>query len=102
MCNRAQAINEKSKTVEGVRQWPYAAMARALEVIPRTLVQNCGGSTIRQLTALRAKHAQSPDNWTFGIDGCSGQIVDMRTLGIWDPISVRLQVPTRFPLMSHS
>jgi len=78
--------------MEGVRQWPYRAMARALEVIPRTLVQNCGGNTIRQLTALRAKHAQSGDNWTFGIDGCSGQIVDMRTLNIWDPLSVRLQV----------
>ncbi|KAF1565566.1 UNVERIFIED_CONTAM: T-complex protein 1 subunit gamma, partial [Eudyptes robustus] len=60
----SHALNEQSKSIEGVQQWPYKAIARALEVIPRTLVQNCGGSTIRQLTALRAKHAQSPDNWT--------------------------------------
>lgn len=68
-------MNEQSKSIEGVRQWPYNAISRALEVIPRTLIQNCGGSTIRQLTALRAKHAQSPDNWTYGIDGITGEIV---------------------------
>lgn len=74
----AHALNEKSKTIEGVRQWPYKAVARALEVIPRTLIQNCGGSTIRQLTALRAKHAQSPDkNWTWGIDGVTGELVSL-------------------------
>lgn len=28
--------------IEGVRQWPYKAVAAALEVIPRTLIQNCG------------------------------------------------------------
>lgn len=70
-----QALNEKGKSIEGVRQWPFKAVARALEVIPRTLIQNCGGSTIRQLTALRAKHAQSSDNWTWGIDGTTGQLV---------------------------
>ncbi|GMR36354.1 hypothetical protein PMAYCL1PPCAC_06549, partial [Pristionchus mayeri] len=88
----AHALVEKGKSIEGVRQFPYKAVARSLEVIPRTLVQNCGGSTIRQLTALRAKHAQSADNWTWGIDGCSGKLVDMKELGIWDPLSVRIQV----------
>ena len=34
-------------------QWPYIAVAKSLEVIPRTLIQNCGGNTIRTLTALR-------------------------------------------------
>uniref|UniRef100_A0A915PVK1 T-complex protein 1 subunit gamma n=1 Tax=Setaria digitata TaxID=48799 RepID=A0A915PVK1_9BILA len=88
----AQALNEKGKSIEGVRQWPYKAAAHALEVIPRTLVQNCGGSTIRQLTALRAKHAQAANNWTWGINGCTGQLADMTELNIWDPLSVRLQV----------
>uniref|UniRef100_A0A914C9B7 T-complex protein 1 subunit gamma n=1 Tax=Acrobeloides nanus TaxID=290746 RepID=A0A914C9B7_9BILA len=89
----AHALNEKSKSIEGVRQWPYKAVARALEVIPRTLIQNCGGSTIRQLTALRAKHAQNADkNWTWGIDGVTGELTDMNTLNIWDPLAVRIQV----------
>jgi len=87
----AQALSEKSKSIQGVRQWPYRAIARALEVIPRTLIQNCGGSTVRQLTALRAKHAQG-ENFTWGIDGTTGQLVDMKELGVWDPLSVKLQV----------
>lgn len=87
----AQYLNEKSKSIQGIRQWPYKAMARALEVIPRTLIQNCGGNIIRQLTALRAKHAQ-PGNQTWGIDGNTGNLVDMKELHIWDPLSVKLQV----------
>ncbi|VDK41764.1 unnamed protein product [Anisakis simplex] len=88
----AHELNERAKSIEGIRKMPYVAVSNALEVVPRTLIQNCGGSTIRQLTALRAKHAQSPNNWTWGIDGCSGKIIDMKELNIWDPMSVRLQV----------
>lgn len=32
---------------EGVEQWPYSAVGVALEVIPRTLAQNCGANVIR-------------------------------------------------------
>ena len=48
-----QVLTEKAKSVAGVQQWPYKAVAKALEVIPRTLIQNCGANTIRTLTALR-------------------------------------------------
>lgn len=47
------ALAEKAKTMPGVAGAPYKAIADALEVIPRTLVQNCGGSAIRTLTELR-------------------------------------------------
>jgi hypothetical protein len=47
------ALNEKAKTLPGVAGAPYKAIAEALEVIPRTLVQNCGGNAIRTLTELR-------------------------------------------------
>lgn len=55
-----QALNEKAKQVVGVEQWPYRAISRALEVIPRTLIQNCGANTIRTVTALRVCLFQSP------------------------------------------
>jgi len=83
-------LNEKSKSIQGVRQWPYKAISRALEVIPRTLIQNCGGSTIRALPALRAKHAQM-GNQTWGINGEDGTLADMNILGIWDPAAVKIQ-----------
>jgi T-complex protein 1 subunit gamma len=81
---------EKAKQVEGVAQWPYKAVAKALEVIPRTLVQNCGASTIRLLTELRAKH-NNGEGHTWGIDGNKGKLADMNELGIWEPLSVKLQ-----------
>ncbi|XP_037939779.1 T-complex protein 1 subunit gamma [Teleopsis dalmanni] len=72
---------------------PYTAVAQALEIIPRTLAQNCGANTIRTLTALRAKHAShSGDSvCAWGIDGESGEIVDMNKKGIWEPLSVKMQ-----------
>ncbi|KAG8222189.1 hypothetical protein J437_LFUL001281 [Ladona fulva] len=83
-------VAEKGKTVQGVAQWPYRAVAQALEVIPRTLAQNCGANTIRTLTALRAKHATGENFW--GINGESGQLANMKELGIWEPLSVKMQV----------
>lgn len=86
----AHALSEKAKSVAGVTQSPYRAIAQALEVIPRTLAQNCGATVIRTLTALRAKHATGGSTW--GINGETGELVDMKDLGIWDPLAVKLQV----------
>jgi len=88
----SQALTEKSKSIEGVEQWPYRAVANALEVIPRTLIQNCGASVVRLLTDLRAKHASAAlENRNWGIDGNKGVLTDMATLGIWEPYAVKAQ-----------
>ena len=88
-------LQEYSNTVEGVQQWPFKALASAIEVIPRTLAQNCGADVVRTMTELRARHASgtaAADGGLYqGIDGNIGKIVDMRTANIWDPISVKLQ-----------
>ena len=75
---------------QGEEQFPYRAVAKALEVIPRTLSQNCGANTIRTLTELRAKHTQE-NGKTFGVNGTSGKITDMNELGVWEPLSVKVQ-----------
>lgn len=88
----ARLLEDKAKSVTGVTQWPFRALARAFEVIPRTLIQNCGANVIRTLTALRAKHASQEGNMaTWGVDGDTGEIVDMNKLGIWEPLSVKQQ-----------
>merc|ERR1712029_1225969 len=75
----AHLLTQKAKTLKGVVQWPYKAVASGLEVIPRTLAQNCGANTIRTLTALRAKHAKEEEkNVNWGIIG--------------ETLSVKLQV----------
>ena len=76
---------------KGVEKYPYKAVSRALEIIPRTLIQNCGGNVVKQLTTLRAKHHQQADHFAWGIDGETGQLVDMNKFGIWEPMAVKMQ-----------
>ncbi|KAL7450760.1 hypothetical protein ACHAWC_002624 [Mediolabrus comicus] len=89
--------------LEGIQQGPFLAVGEAMEVIPRTLAQNCGVSVIRTVTQLRAKHAAAYEeaeksggdgafpkcNW--GLDGTTGKLVDMEEFGIWEPFSVKIQ-----------
>uniref|UniRef100_A0AAY4C4T5 T-complex protein 1 subunit gamma n=1 Tax=Denticeps clupeoides TaxID=299321 RepID=A0AAY4C4T5_9TELE len=83
-------LTERSRAFTGVEQWPYRAVAQALEVIPRTLIQNCGASTIRVITSLRAKHTQEGTT-TWGVNGETGNLTDMEELGIWEPLAVKAQ-----------
>ncbi|KAI0479110.1 T-complex protein 1 subunit gamma [Xylariaceae sp. FL0804] len=82
-------LGQLARNIEGVQQWPYKAVADALEVIPRTLVQNAGASPVRVLTELRAKQSEGKSSW--GINGDSGTIVDMKDYGIWEPQAIKLQ-----------
>lgn len=84
---------KESKSMDGLDQWPFRAIAEALEVIPRTLIENCGGSTIRLLTDLRAKHVEYTGNQccTLGIDGNKGVLADMHDLKVWEPFAVKAQ-----------
>lgn len=84
------AITKSVDTVEGISKWPYAAVAAALEVIPRTLAQNCGANVIRLLTELRTKHTQA-DGSSWGVNGTTGAAADMYKLGIWEPYCVKTQ-----------
>lgn len=82
-------LGQLARSVEGVQQWPYKAVADAMEVIPRTLAQNAGTSPIRVLTRLRAKHVEGDSTW--GLDGDTGSIVDMKEYGVWEPEAIKLQ-----------
>ena len=57
-----------------------------LQLTPQCCLQH------RTLTKLRAKHAETP-NSTFGINGNSGDIVDMQQLGVWEPYAVKVPTP---------
>jgi len=102
---------EKSKSIAGVEQYPYHSVGLSFEVIPRTLIQNCGVDVVKVLTSLRAKHASGstttvtstsgapsvpaeasvPTNSSWGVNGETGEIVDMNKLGIWEPLAVKQQ-----------
>lgn len=82
-------LQQRAKVLSGVSQWPYRAVAKALEVIPATLIQNCGGNPIRTLTKLRAKHATGDHG--FAINGETGEVVTTDELRVVEPLAVKLQ-----------
>jgi len=86
----SRELTEHSKTIDSKLQLPFRQVAAALEVIPRTLSENCGANVIRLVTELRAKHAL-PENTTWGVDGCKGVLADMHELGVWEPAAVKIQ-----------
>nr|WCZ58614.1 T-complex protein 1 subunit gamma [Andalucia godoyi] len=95
----SQSLSRQAKKVEGIAQYAYQAVAGAMEVIPRTLAQNCGANVVRTITELRAKHASSLNSadeqnaplCVWGIDGENGKITDMKAAGIWEPLAVKVQ-----------
>ncbi|PWO00576.1 T-complex protein 1 [Tilletiopsis washingtonensis] len=82
-------LNELARTIEGVAVGPIRAVADAMEVIPRTLIQNCGGNAIKLLTSLRAHHANGEHS--MGVDGEGGKIVEMGAYGLYEPAAVKAQ-----------
>jgi len=86
-------LMDKAKQIGGAQQYPFRAVAQALEVIPRTLIENCGGSTVRLMTQLRAEHADSKEGvlCSTGVDGNKGVLAQMDTLKIWEPYLVKSQ-----------
>merc|ERR1719352_837297 len=86
----AQKLIQQPQSQEPMIAGAYRAAGTALEVIPRTLLENCGADIIRVLTQLRAKHAGGA-NPTWGIDGEKGVLADMAELGVWEPLTVKSQ-----------
>ncbi|KAF8316215.1 T-complex protein 1 [Cantharellus anzutake] len=91
-------LTAKARTIEGVEAWGVRAIADAMEVIPRTLIQNAGGNAIRALTELRVCEAFShwrckAGRWghMWGIDGNTGKLVDMKKYGLLESASVKIQ-----------
>ena len=83
-------LSKAAASIAGIEQWPYRAVATAMEVIPRTIAENCGADVVRVVTQLRATHAGG-ENPTFGIHGKIGKVADMAEIGIWDSYEVKIQ-----------
>jgi len=85
----ARKLRDFSTTQAGREQMAIEAYAAALEIVPRTLAQNAGYDPIDTLLALSA--AQTKDKkkggW-MGINGYTGEVMNMYEEGIFDPIFV--------------
>jgi T-complex protein 1 subunit gamma len=89
----SRALRHQSQTLVGPQQMAFKIVAEALEIIPRTLLENCGVTAVRVITELRAKHAQAAEGQIvpLGVDGKKGVIADMASAGIVDPALVKSQ-----------
>jgi len=85
----ARAVRAFAPKVGGREQYAIEAFARALEVIPKALAENAGLDPIDILTELTHKHEQ-PDGWRYGLDVYQGKVVDMMSLGLIEPLTVKL------------
>ncbi|OEH79232.1 cct chaperonin gamma subunit [Cyclospora cayetanensis] len=93
MAVAARLLN-KAKSIDSLYQYSYRAVAAALEVIPRTLAQNCGANVVRVMTDLRAKHSRLEDSKAscMGVDGETGELCNMQEKMVWDCLSVKQQI----------
>ena len=87
-CEMAISIRlvDQAASVPPSEQLAYRTVARALEVVPRTLIQNCGSNPIRVLSELRAK-LQADLKVSWSIDGHSGKVVEGSQ--VWEPLAVK-------------
>lgn len=83
----ARALRTFATGVEGRDQLAVDAFADALEVIPRTLVENAGRPPLDGIVALRS--AQERDGVRIGVDGHSGEPVDVVDSGVLDLFEVK-------------
>lgn len=76
---------------EGAERVVFNAISNAFEIVPRTLLRNCGCDVVRQMTKLRALHAQAnkDDVCEFGVDGESGDIIKSKVV---EALAVKKQV----------
>ena len=85
----AKYVREWSKTVPGKIQLAVEAFAKALEALPQTLATNAGHDPIDVLMKLRSAHSDPSKKW-YGIDLNTGNVVDMWSAGVLEPLRVKV------------
>ena len=85
----AMQLRKYSESLSGREQLAVESFADAMEVIPRTLVENAGLDPIDMLTDLRSAHSKK-QKWA-GIDVFTGKITDSWKKGVIEPLKIKTQ-----------
>merc|ERR1712228_173033 len=88
----SRILRDCSRSVAGKEQLIIAAMAKALEIIPRQLCDNAGFDATNILNKLRQKHAQG--NLWYGVDILNEDIADNYEKCVWEPAVVKINAIT--------
>ncbi|PMB78349.1 MAG: thermosome subunit, partial [Fervidicoccus fontis] len=85
----AKRLKEIAPKIGGKQQLAVEAFARALETLPSTIAENAGYDALEIMMKLRAAHANSNGKF-MGIDVYTGNIVNMKDIGIIEPAAIKL------------
>jgi len=87
----SKKLRNYAKTFSGREQLAIETYAKALEIIPHTLLENAGLNILDGLAILRKKHEEDSDNskW-FGVDINSITPINTLSAGILDTLKVKL------------
>lgn len=78
----------KSRIFKNNNFYIYRAIASSLEIIPRTLVENCGVNVIKKIVELKGNQENKFCN--YGIEGRGGNIIDCRKIGLFELPEVKI------------
>ncbi len=86
----AQEVEKLVPRTAGKKALAIEAFARALRAMPACIADNAGYDSAELVTQLRAQHFQG--NSTSGLNMINGTVGDMKTLGIYEPMKLKLHV----------
>jgi len=86
----AKRLRAYARSIGGREQLAIEIYANALEIIPKTLVENAGYNPVDLIVELRSKH-ESEDGKSSGINIDTGKPDDMVKLGVIEPLSILTQ-----------
>ncbi len=86
----AKRLRTYARSIGGREQLAIEIYANALEIIPKTLVENAGYNPVDLIVELRSKHETEAGS-SFGINIDTGKPDDMVKLGVLEPLSVLTQ-----------
>ena len=85
----AMQLRKHAESLSGREQLAMQSFADAMEVIPRTLIENAGLDPIDIMTELKAAHAKK-QKWA-GVDVFTGKIMDSWKKGVIEPLKIKTQ-----------
>jgi chaperonin GroEL (HSP60 family) len=85
----AKQLRKYADSFKGREQLAINAFAKAMEVVPKSLAENGGLDPIDKIAQLRAEHDKN--RTTYGLDIFSGDVKDMISLGVVEPMKIKLQ-----------
>jgi thermosome len=86
----AKRLRAYARSIGGREQLAIEIYANALEIIPKTLVENAGYNPVDLIVELRSKHESDKGN-SYGINIDEGKPDNMVELGVIEPLMVLTQ-----------